>query len=200
MSAELPAGRRRHGNSQGATGIPKAGQQEGKDELPQIWPSPLLALPRAPRSLAGPRGRAGPPEQTGKGRGLARMNGVPRPTNKRHGFCSRCSRSVWHARRGRCPPPGRWPGLLATRSRRRTREQAGGVGAGARGLTQPEARHACSVPHFPGRAGDPAPGGGGRSAHAAAPTGAGSAAAASLSAGALPEPGLACAAAPRRWP
>lgn len=59
VSAELPAGRRRHGNSQSDTGIPKAGQQERKDELPQIWPSPLLALPWGPGSLAGQRGRAG---------------------------------------------------------------------------------------------------------------------------------------------
>lgn len=188
------------GTPRATQGSPRLGSRRGRTNSPRSgqvlsWHCPGARVP----SQVSEGELDGPPERTGKGRGLSRMIGVPRPTNKRHEFCSRCSRSVWHAKRGRCPPPRRWPGLLATRTRRRTREQAGGVGAGARGLTQLGGAARMLSPALPRAGGEPAPGGGGRSAHAAAPTGAGSAAAASLSARALPEPGLACAAAPQRW-
>lgn len=173
---------------------------------PQIWPGPLLASPSALSSLAGQRVGAGRvPSSRAKGRGLARMirGGLPRPTNERNGFCSRCPRSGWHGK-WTPPPPGRQPRLQATRIGRRTRERAGGVGASARGVSRgSEARRACSVPHLSGRGGRRGllglAGGEGGGALAQPPlTGAGSAAAAALSARALPEPGLACAAAPRR--
>ena len=95
--------------------------------------------------------------------------GVPRHTNKRNGFCSRCPRSGWHGK-WTLVPPGRWPRLQATCTGRRTREPAGGVGASARGVSRGrEARRACSIPHLTGRGGRPGLLGGGRSARAAAP-------------------------------
>lgn len=188
------------GTPRAPQGSPRLGSGRGRTNSPQIWPGPLLALPWAPSSLAGQRGRAGPAARTnGKRKGPCQDDpGYPGPQTKEMGF-ARDARGVCGTQSGDAVPglgdgPGSWqhaPGV-ARGSRREGWARARGVSRSW------EARHACSVPHFPGRAGDPAPGGGGRSAHAAAPTGAGSPAAASLSAGALPEPGLACAAAPRR--
>lgn len=44
-------------------GSPMLGEQERKDELPQIWPSPLPASPWAPRVS---EDELNPPGQTGK--------------------------------------------------------------------------------------------------------------------------------------
>lgn len=139
MSAELPAGKRRHGNSRSATGIPTAGQPERKEELPQIWPGSLLALPWAPSSLAGQRGRAGPRARTnGKRKGSCKDDpGYPGPQTKEMGF-ARDARGACGTQSGDAVPcleeMARAPGNThAGAGRRGGRERAGSHAAGRRG-------------------------------------------------------------------
>lgn len=101
---------------------------------------------------------------------------------------------------GAVPPPGRQPGLQGD-THRASHAGAGGRGGRerAQGLTRPggAARMLNPAPLRAGRETRRSEAGGGALAQPPL-TGAGSAAAAALSARALPEPGLACAAAPWR--
>lgn len=126
--------------------------------------------------------------------------GVHRATNKRNGFCSQCPRSGVTRKVGTLPPA--WEMTRAPGDKHRA-SHAGAGGRGgrerARGLTRLRgaARMLSLAPLREGRETRRSEAGGGALAQPPL-TGAGSAAAAALSAGALPEPGLACAAAPRR--
>lgn len=133
-----------------APGIPNARRagKEGRTSPDMAKSSPSITL-----GPEGQRGRAEPTRTNRKmGGALQGWPGVPQPTNEINGFCSRCARSVLHGKQGHCPLPRRWPRLQATRTGRRTREPAGGVGAIARGVSRGrKARRACSVRHLSGR-------------------------------------------------
>lgn len=184
-------------------GSPRLGEQAGKAGTLPDPARTSLGIALGWNSLQGQQGQAGPVQsRRGLKGGVLKDNPrrVPRPINKEIGGSAFGAREEWIVQKAGMLPCAPETAGIPSDERRAAHETARGRGLRerARGLTRLGGAARMLGPARSGRGGRPGAPGRGRSARAAAPDRRGLGRGCSAQRRALPEPGLACAAAPWR--